>query len=166
MARVGSARGLPDLTPRDRVQTAFPGLMGTGWDITSERTPSYNCIAWAAGKSDRWWWPTQGFGTSAGLGGHYWPPGVPRQVTIFAFQQAYATEGYVPCPTGVLEDGYEKIAIYANSAGAPTHAARQLPDGRWASKLGPSHDIEHDAADHIGGTSYGEVVMYMRRPRA
>jgi hypothetical protein len=139
------------------VERSFPRLVGTGWAITSDQTPTYNCIAWAVEKADRWWWPTPA------LGGNYWPAGVPRQATLFAFQLAYATEGYELCKSGALEDGFQKVAVYADAAGNPKHAARQLPDGRWASKLGENHDIEHDEAEHIGGTSYGEVAFYMRR---
>ena len=34
------------------------------------------------------------------------------------------------------------VAIY-QSGGLPTHAARQLSDGNWTSKLGPNIDITH-----------------------
>ena len=30
-----------------------------------------------------------------------------------------------------LEPGFEKIALYADNSGKPTHAARQLDNGRW-----------------------------------
>ncbi|MCG8587287.1 MAG: hypothetical protein MI757_21490 [Pirellulales bacterium] len=45
-----------------------------------------------------------------------------------------------------------------------THAARQLPDGRWTSKLGKAEDIEHDSANDVAGGLYGEVVEFMKRP--
>jgi hypothetical protein len=45
-----------------------------------------------------------------------------------------------------------------------THAARQLPGGKWTSKLGKAEDIEHDITDAVAGGVHGEVVVIMRRP--
>jgi len=42
------------------------------------------------------------------------------------------------------------------------HAARQLPEGRWTSKLGELEDIEHALHD-LTGTVYGSVVLVMKR---
>ncbi len=48
--------------------------------------------------------------------------------------------------------------------GEPTHAARQLPDGRWSSKLGKGHDVSHTTVRGVEGPCYGKAVQYMRRP--
>ena len=56
-----------------------------------------------------------------------------------------------------------KIAIYAHDDGQPTHAARQLPDGRWTSKMGHLEDIEHRVVDDVNGPQYGSPVRFMRR---
>jgi hypothetical protein len=45
------------------------------------------------------------------------------------------------------------------------HAARQLPGGRWTSKLGNREDIEHDL-NAVSGEAYGTVVMVLKRPIA
>ena len=69
------------------------------------------------------------------------------------------------CSDSSLEAGYEKIAIYVKD-GIPTHAARQLGDGRWTSKLGKYEDIEHDSLDALNGDGYGEygrVALFMSR---
>lgn len=42
--------------------------------------------------------------------------------------------------------------------------ARQLPTGRWTSKLGGSEDIEHASPTELEGDMYGTVVLYMRKP--
>jgi hypothetical protein len=42
------------------------------------------------------------------------------------------------------------------------HAARQLPSGRWISKLGPSEGIEHRLHD-LTGMVYGALVLGMKR---
>lgn len=133
----------------------FPDLARTGYRLTSPADPHYNCISWAAGITNAWWWPDpDGF--------DYWPAGVPRERTLAAFDQALATVGFAPCADDSVEAGREKIALYATADG-PTHAARQLPDGRWTSKLGPDDDVEH-ALDGLCGAIYGTVVRFLRRP--
>jgi hypothetical protein len=86
-----------------------------------------------------------------------------------AFIQAYATLGYSECQENSLEAGSEKIAIYAtrdiDGTLSPTHAAKQLPNGKWSSKLGIFEDIEHLALDALDGPVYGTAVCFMKRPR-
>jgi hypothetical protein len=128
---------------------------------TSPAVRRYNCIAWAAGNDSRWWWPD-----ANNIG--YWPPTIPREETVAAFVSAYALQGYTQCIDGALEPGFEKIAIYGLTVGSdlvPTHAARQLADGRWTSKLGNCEDIEHDTLEGLNGPRYGAPVCYLRRPR-
>jgi hypothetical protein len=71
--------------------------------------------------------------------------------------------GYVPAANGDIEPGYSKVAIYLDGNGVPTHAARQLPDGRWTSKLGRNVDIRHERPEDVGGGLYGEPIIYMKR---
>jgi hypothetical protein len=134
----------------------FPNLVPQSFEVTSNRSPFYNCIAWAANDTENWWWPD--------IKDSYWPPGVPRVETLDAFEAAYGTLGYKRCDDGTLEDGFEKIAIYENADG-PQHAAPQLSDGRWTSKLGPDEDIAHNTLDGVAGQLYGQPVRYLRRPR-
>lgn len=105
----------------------------------------------------QWWWPEQkGF----------WPRGALREVTLDAFLAAFATLGYEECEGGSLEEGYEKVALFAqnpNGVPKPTHAARQLRDGQWTSKLGPLEDIEHRNAEDVAGPTYGVPVRFMKR---
>ena len=101
--------------------------------ITSTKDKSYNCIAWAAEDNENFWWP---------IGGH-WPEGMPRVLNLECFKFVYGAAGYVITDTSDLETGYQKIAIYVDRDGIPTHAARQLSDGWWTSKLGRSYDIRH-----------------------
>jgi hypothetical protein len=83
--------------------------------------------------------------------------------TTEVFVLAYERLGYVVCDRGDLEQGYEKIAIFAEPDGTPTHAARQLPTGAWTSKLGRLEDIEHNDLRGVAGGSYGDVAVIMRR---
>lgn len=133
----------------------FPKLKSAPYTITSPATIVYNCIAWAAGVTDDWWWPDP-------LGVSAWPASARREETVPAFIEAFQNLGYAPCADDALEPGFEKIALYA-LAGAPKHAARQLPDGRWTSKLGEFEDITH-ALDDLVGPWYGTVVLWLRRP--
>lgn len=134
---------------------SFPNLTATNHSITSPFDKQYNCIAWAAGESDVWWWPDSMFTA-------YWPEEAPRTVTLDAFIRAFATKGYTPCEDGRFEHGFEKVALYALN-GEPTHAARQTNDGGWSSKLGENHDVSHSLEALIGPV-YGVVVQFLKRP--
>ena len=136
------------------LEHAFPSLAGSGYTVTSAASENYNCIAWAAGENDRWWWPDS-------MSDSYWPTGIPREETLASFVAAYGTLGYELTSSAELEGGVGKVAIYARS-GLPTHAARQLSNGRWTSKLGRGEDIEHALPDLVGGT-YGDVAVIMAR---
>ena len=136
------------------LEDVFPGLQGQPYQIKSPRDRRYNCIAFAVGDNRNWWWPDL---TEEDT----WPAGVVRVATVEAFRDAFATLGYMVCDHAQLEPGFEKIALFA-LAGVPKHAARQLPSGRWTSKLGPREDIEHALHD-LTGVVYGSVVLVMKR---
>lgn len=136
------------------IQTAFPGLTATNYSLTSPIDVDYNCIAWAAGENDVWWWPDAMFT-------RYWPDETPRLETVDAFVQAFSTKGYVPCDDGHPEQGFEKVALYGLK-GKPTHAARQLSDGNWTSKLGEHCDVSH-TINALDGPEYGSVAMFLKR---
>jgi hypothetical protein len=134
----------------------FPGSAKGGYQVTSPPSNSYNCIAYAAGDTAKWWWP-------ADEKEAFWPEGVTRAETLAAFTAAFASLGYLECRAAELEAGFEKVALFANHQGLPLHAARQRPDGRWTSKLGEREDIEHALHD-LEGETYGTVVLLMKRP--
>ena len=139
-----------------------PGLTPNTCILTSPVDFTYNCIAWAAGDSSRWWWPVPLRGIN------YWPPGIPREETVAAFVAAFGTRGYSPCAGGSVDPLAEKVAIFAKSMGGlivPTHAALQLPTGLWTSKMGPLEDIYHFQVQSVAGPRYGQVVQFLSRPR-
>jgi hypothetical protein len=137
------------------VASQFPRLTPQNHRITSSPSVSYNCIAWAAGDTVNWWQP-----------GLYWPFLVsPFDDTITELQRVFESLGFVACPAGDLEPGWNKVALYAIS-GYYTHAARQLPDGRWTSKLGNEDDIEHDSPDAVAGGIYGDIALFMKRQQS
>src|SRR5215212_5342604 len=121
---------------RELIEQLFPRLREGDFEITSPRDRRYNCVAWAANDTRRWWWPGE-------LPFSFWPAGVAREESVARFIDAFATLGYKVSPSGEHEPSVEKVAIFASSDGAPTHMARQLPDGAWTSKLGGLEDISH-----------------------
>jgi hypothetical protein len=144
------------MSPADKaVQQIFPNLRTGQYKITSKDTRDYNCLAWAAGETDRKWDPTDP--------DEYWPDGIDRTQKLEDFIAAYATRGYEQCNGDQFEHGYEKIAIYANQYGCQ-HAARQLGNGAWTSKLGNLWDIEHLTLEGVENNNYGKAVAFMKRP--
>ena len=137
------------------IKAAFPNLDANNHIVTSPEDLNYNCIAWAVGENDVWWWPDL-------MLTRYWPEEIPRQETIDAFVQAFSLKGYSQCNDSGLEQGYEKIALFAINQ-TPTHASRQLPSGHWTSKLGESFDISHQIDTLNGSPIYGSIALYFRR---
>jgi hypothetical protein len=134
----------------------FPNLIPGEYTYTSPPTIDYNCIAWAAGDTEAWWWPDPFYQ-------YFWPAGIPREETINAFIRAFESLGYLHCEDGNHENGFEKIAIYAKPDGRPTHAARQIAEQMWTSKIGKLEDIEH-RINSLSGPTYGTPVVFMKRP--
>lgn len=139
------------------LEAAFPGLAGTNYSEESDAADSYNCIAYAVGDTDNWWWPRRGYGT-------YWPPGFPLSDAVDTPIEFFENRGYSRCESQECEAGYEKVAIYCRD-GQIKHAARQLRSGRWASKLGEEQDIEHERAHHVECAAYGTTAQVLRRRR-
>jgi hypothetical protein len=135
----------------------FPRLESAPYEVTSPEDVKYNCVAWAAGRTEvrRRWWP-------APSPFYYWPV-EPREETVSGFIRAFSRLGYAVCDTSDLEPGYEKLAIYADDTDMPTHMGRQLPSGHWTSKLGELEDIQHLTLDQLTGSDYGRVVQFLRR---
>lgn len=154
MALLGKEERLPMVKFLEKI---FPRLADGDYQITSPHDPDYNCIAWAVGDISHWWWP------GPNLDREFWPPDLAREVTCPAFESMFALLGYAPSDNEEWENGFEKVALFADANNKPTHAARQLANGRWTSKLGKMEDLEHDLHD-LEGTVYGVVVVIMKRP--
>lgn len=142
----------------------WPNLTVQSFVETSPVDQFYNCAAHAADDDTTVWWPSRQrmFGRSQFR--YHWPSGVPRTLTVASFKSAYATLGYTDADNPNLEDGIEKVAIYALND-VPKHVARQLGTGRWTSKLGELKDIDHATLENLEGNLYGYPVAFMGRPR-
>ncbi len=137
----------------NELELLFPKLRPGSYRISSPKDKKYNCIAWAAGNALTWWWPSEDDRDT-------WPAGLVREETLVAFEMAFRSLAYLACADDSHEPEMEKIAIFALPPDRPSHGARQLPDGRWTSKLGESFDIEHELRD-LEGDVYGKVVLIM-----
>jgi hypothetical protein len=136
-------------------ENKWPYLLSEGYDVKSVATPNYNCIAFAADAGDDvWWWPDVDHDA-------FWPVRW-REESERCFIAAFSVIGYRTCNDPSLERGIEKIAIYLRN-GVPTHAAKQLPDGRWKSKLGQLQDIEHNTLKAVEEYKYGKALIFMSR---
>ena len=141
-------------------ENAAPRGFDAQRDCKSDRDPNYNCIAWAAGDQSTPWWPT-----ADPLAPYYWPF-LNDEETLDNFVRAFEILGYEDCtPNDSIEDGFEKIAVYADAQDVPTHAAKTLPRGVWSSKLGDYEDIEHATLGILSGRGYGEAKRFLKKPR-
>jgi hypothetical protein len=124
------------------IEKGFPRLVETGYIKTSEETPNYNCIAFTLGDLSRPWWPC--LHPNLQHGDTHWPESVPSQATLEAFVQMYRSHGFEPCSGADPTAGETRIAIYVDPIeGLVEHAALQLPNGRWISKMSIHEDIVH-----------------------
>lgn len=132
----------------------FPNSKAAPFEITSPASGEYNCIAWALEVSDGFYWPRRGREFR-------WLRFLPKEETLAAFQKLFEKVGYEVCEHGELEAGFKKVAVFEKN-GSPTHAARQLPDGNWTSKLGTHEDVKHSLAAMSGGR-YGDVALFLKK---
>ncbi len=98
------------------IEQDLENLRGTGYEKypISPKTPfppkGYNCIAFAAGQTDRWWWP------SPNKFLYFWPPHLLREFpgteTMENFIKAFEWKGYRPCKGGKYKKNIEKVAIF------------------------------------------------------
>ena len=141
---------------RKKLEFLFPKLKEKRYEITSNAATNYNCIAWAAGDSIKWWEPDQ-------FGDWFWPEGIPREYSLDAYINAFEAIGYVTCDSGDFEVEFDKIAIYTKDD-EPTHASRQIDSIFWTSKLGNYLDISHEI-DGVSGYRYGDISVFMKRSK-
>jgi hypothetical protein len=145
------------------MENKFEKLRPSDYVGKSDPDWDYNCIAWAMGRKDSPWWPST-------LTGYHWPRNLPRedvgQETLPNFINAFKRLRYkvLRQKNYSLQNGFEKVAIYAKGRQNPTHAARQLPSGVWTSKIGDEEDIEHVSPTVLEGREYGMVAVVMKRP--
>lgn len=129
--------------------------LGDDYQVFDRSTIRYNCISYSLGIRDRWISPVTG----------------PGRLPLLWADRVYGRLGYRRLPAADLRPsaGTEKVAVYAIVGGDGrvarlTHAAVQLPDGTWASKVGPFALIRHRTPAAMEGPSHGRVVAVYARP--
>jgi hypothetical protein len=137
------------------IEEWFPNLRPDDYQFTSPEDATYNCVAWAAGKTDAWWEPIQ-------APGYYWPDDAPWDDRVESLVCVFKLLGFEECSSDAPEPGYDKVAIYSKGHGYE-HIARQLPGGKWTSKLGSYNDLEHTNLPCLTGDWYGSVVTVLRK---
>jgi hypothetical protein len=134
-------------------RNGFPRL-GEEFEVLAPASVTYNCIGWSVGNNSTWVWPTDST----------------RKAQLVDFDTLYRSYGFYRA-RGISfkrRPGYEKILLYAirreDGSIKPTHAARQMPDGSWSSKLGSLPLIRHLHPNDVSGPTYGQpFAIYIRR---
>ncbi len=143
---------------------AFPKLLNdNSFEVTSKASPNYNCIAWACMYDERWIQPPY-------LGKPnldcvvWWPPEIPEGIEPEYLKSLFEYHGYIECNSSKREEGYRKVALFFNEqTNEWTHAARELNNGCWTSKLGTFNDIQHSTPETIENDDYGKVYCFMKK---
>jgi hypothetical protein len=133
----------------------FPNLTDRNFIPRSPPTGEYNCVGWALHDQRNFIWPDE-------RGQFAWPPDMASEDSVASLQRFFERIGFRVCNSLEYEQGFEKIAIYANQDG-PQHVARQLPTGSWTSKMGEQLDAEHPTTNVLTGPGMGYVVRTMKR---
>jgi hypothetical protein len=174
----GNAPGVPNIEPgalrrandiwwgSDADPNWFPNMDQSNAHVIGSYDRGYNCAAFAMGDTERWWWPSGGYGT-----GCFWPDDVtnnPESMDSFDDLFTDKIHGCAlpdnPAQWNKVEPGFTRVAVYADSDGTPQHLARQTTSGTWISKMGGQPLIEHDELDDVAGGGYGEVARVYRLP--
>lgn len=149
------AFSIPKIDVRVWLHAEFPNLKHEQYKVTSSYSDEYNCVGWAAGDTERWWWPSED---------GYWPEDLPLEDTIENFIRAFQKLDYQSCADDFCEAGYEKVVLYMGTDGKVKHVARQVDANKWTSKLGQAWDIEHKTPQGVECETYGRAVQYLKRP--
>ena len=131
------------------LNVSFPNLRREGFTVVDPLSEVYNCIAYAAGDTCEWW---------SHVPGSYWPPHATRSDSIASLLEVFVGLGYEQCDDSSVETGHQKVALY-ETQGVWTHAAVQMPNGTWRSKMGEGPVIEHRSPESLAGGVYGERAL-------
>jgi hypothetical protein len=141
---------------REALYAQFSRLDPDNHGITSPPSDEYNCVAWVKRDLRHWWEP-----------GFHWPPDLEPagDQDLEEYIELFRRWGFEICGDGSFENGYLKIAIYAEG-GRFHHVAKQVPWETWSSKAGPLHDLWHmslDLLEGVGVWRFARPSVFMRR---
>jgi hypothetical protein len=149
------------INTRDWPNTRYHPLV-----IKSPKTIKYNCAAFAVGQEDYWFECADESLKQLYLGSceFHWPENILQNASLNAYIELYEQHGFEKLSSlnADFVGGVTKIALYGKGDDF-MHASKQMPDGRWASKLGPLQDVEHDNLRVLEGPTYGMVKAIMQK---
>lgn len=141
--------------PKSFINKLWPNLSPSNYELKSNPTPDYNCVAWANGVN------TEPIDLSLDEDGE---PLIYPDLSSLPYIEYFQKEGFVLCEDADFEEGFEKIALYENHKGSFEHVARQLGKDLWTSKLGEWEDIQHTSLEALAYRNYyGTPKWYMKR---
>ena len=138
----------------------------TPWDGDPDQV--HNCFGFAVG-SKKFWQPPSIHGDPEGDPRFYWPPELlgdaDENTWVSRYVAAAQAKGFSECGEDAsLEVEFEKIVLI-HSGGVFKHAALQIDEKRWKSKLGLLSDLEHPL-EFMLRNPFGKGTIYMKRKRA
>jgi len=141
--------------PEAFLRKLWPNLNPTNYELKSDYTSEYNCVAWALGIN------TDPIDLSLDEEGE---PLLYPDLTCLVYIEHFEKEGFVLCDSPDWEENYEKIVLYERGGETFEHVARQLEQNLWTSKLGEWEDIEHTTLEALKYDGYyGVPTWYMKR---
>lgn len=121
--------------------------------IPNSESIEYNCISHTLNIDNDICWPYDE--------NNYWP--VKRELNKESFDSFYEYHGFekIDFLDFSYDPKYIKVALYCKK-GIPTHAAIQINENFWESKVGELGIIKHDLFE-IENETYGEATQIYRK---
>lgn len=136
----------PEPPEKRHFERFFPGAKDKRLPIKDDPNDEYNCIGYAVNER-------------ANLD--------PRG-TADAQRRFLIDRGFDPSNDAKHVKGKYKVAVYGkrrpDGSYEPTHAAKEVGEGVWRSKLGKGPLVEHNDLDDISGEQYGYPMWYFEKP--
>lgn len=92
---------------------SFPNLRNEGFTVIEPPSDRYNCVAYTAGDTSRWWDHTPR---------RYWPPHASRSGRIESLIEVFVVLGYEQCKDESLEDATKRLPSMTITAPGSTRA--------------------------------------------
>lgn len=147
-------KGLYEM-PQSFINKLWPNLNSTNYELKSNSTDNYNCVAWANHIN------YEPVDLSLDNNGE---PLVYPDLSCLTYIEYFENQGFELCESSEWEEGFEKIALYERDDETFEHVARQVSTNIWTSKLGEWEDIEHTTLESLQSSHfYGIPAWYMRR---
>jgi len=151
----------------------FPKLvLDNSFKLSSKKNINYNCIAWAASVQNEFWWPEVEPYNLDGVK-YNWPFDIVNSDKLIYFIELFHHLGYSQFCSNINNEHpeYRKIALFIKYSNKKTsinncvctHAARQLSNGLWTSKLGPQEDIQNSDPYDLEGSHYGKLAVILKK---